>query len=79
MEAKRINLAEVKKGDRFWEYGPSGNFEFEAMADASVTDTYVQVQGRAIADGAPQAFGYHTDAPWFGPDLYASPAYVEVR
>lgn len=72
----RINMQDITCGDRFWECERGGNVAFEAMADATITGDTVQVQGRNIQTGQPQAFMVKRGWEHYGPQLYDGPAYT---
>ncbi len=73
---RRINMQDIKCGQRFWECERGGNIEFEAMADATVTGDKTQVQARNVATGEPQAFMVKRGWEYYGPQLYDGPAYI---
>lgn len=73
----RIEMADIRCGEFFWECETGRNKQFEAMADAVTQDGYVTLQACSVATGEPQAFMMCLGAEWsaYVPRLYRQPQY----
>lgn len=85
--ADRIELKNLKAGNRFWECGGQGNIECEALADAEIieeTITHLQTKilvvrcrVKILHSGEEMVFGERLGTG-YGLNLYTAPAYLGV-
>lgn len=75
----RINLADVKCGDIFWECERGWDVKLEAMADAHTNGDVVTCQARNVTTNEPVPLMERLSAPAYAPRLYRTPQYGRER
>jgi hypothetical protein len=77
---ERVELKNLKSGDRFWECGAQGNVECEALADAEIEGDTVRCEVKILHSGERRLFGERLGPAYsgYGLNLYTAPAYAGV-
>jgi hypothetical protein len=76
LEYLSLNIADIKRGDLFWECEGGRDALFIATSDARREKNGIGVNGREIPDGNPQHFFEHDRGGAYGPRLYNLPQYT---